>query len=179
MKERCSKSNSCYIVKLYLMMIKGIITKIQKMPTLHSWILLFFLNFLWQVTVLFFASAIFGVSDADKGPEYATPISFLLIAVIMAPLIETLIFQIGLYLFFKEGFRCKTLGICIASGIIFGLLHYYSLTYIIVTSFAGFSLQLWFIIYEKKYEWKRAFLLIAALHSLHNLIGFVCRILNI
>lgn len=142
------------------------------MPKLYSWLLLFILCILSQVIIRVISEIILNIPDTNSAPQFENPISFFLAAVVVAPLIETLIFQCGICMILENAFDCKTIGICICSAIIFGLFHQYSTEYVIVATLIGFLLQLWYIIYFKKYGWKYAFLLIALAHSLNNSIGF-------
>ncbi|WP_409557576.1 CPBP family intramembrane glutamic endopeptidase [Allomuricauda sp. SCSIO 65647] len=126
-----------------------------------------------------------GVEEVfDYNPIQKNPISeinnkwvfFILIALI-APVLETLIFQIFLirgcfvflYLLFgKRLSEVKTLWVSIIfSAIVFGLFHFFDLTYIIIMVFLGLF---WGIVYY--YSEKRSFssfITISILHSLYNI----------
>lgn len=91
----------------------------------------------------------------------------LLEVVILAPLIETLIFQKWFYnLFSLIGWlnRYKNF-IILISAVAFGLIHFYSLSYIIYNFFIGALLMFTYIIKINK----KAYWIVVILHSLMNL----------
>ncbi len=90
-----------------------------------------------------------------------------LTAVIIAPLAETLLFQmLPFWVFRKAQYFCKhRFAVVALSGIIFGLQHYYSLLYMIITIFIGMILM-----YGYTVKWrKHAFWNVTLMHALWNL----------
>lgn len=155
-------------------MIKTVLIKLQRSSLLHSWLLLIVLDtLLGQGLVNFLFTFCF--SDVVLSSSFIqanTTFLFFLYSVIIGPLIETLVFQAGGYLLLKEGFRCNAGCIALCSGVVFGCLHYYSVSDIVSAFIMGVLFQLWYIIYLKKYGWKRSLLLVAGAHGLNNLMAF-------
>lgn len=91
-------------------------------------------------------------------------------AVIMAPLLETLIFQKWFYRLLSKikYFRNNVCWIIIISGILFGLSHCYSAHYMIITTAIGFLLMYAYILRIDKHPYWT----VAAIHALSNFIIF-------
>ncbi|NFN86357.1 CPBP family intramembrane metalloprotease [Clostridium sporogenes] len=100
-------------------------------------------------------------------------------AVIIAPLEETLIYQMGVIKLFSLNKKIKNnkLILIIISAIFFGLAHAYSILYIFYGFIIGIPLAYSFIVYEEKE--KSGFWVTVIIHSLMNLTTFVIRILTI
>ncbi|NFP92699.1 CPBP family glutamic-type intramembrane protease [Clostridium sporogenes] len=126
-------------------------------------------------------SAILGVIDyffyiepsANLVVSESNFISEFILVIIIAPLIETLIFQYSIIKFLRNFNILKNNNIIIIliSSILFGLSHPYSLTYIINTTILGIFLSYSFVIYENKNE--SPFWVVCAIHSLKNFTSFV------
>jgi membrane protease YdiL (CAAX protease family) len=88
-------------------------------------------------------------------------------AVIIGPLIETFIFQKGLYYLLSNStvLKQRKIVIMVIGAIIFGLLHFYSLSYVIFNIFTGFLFMFAYII--KLY--KNPYWFVVILHGLMNL----------
>ncbi len=86
-----------------------------------------------------------------------------------APILETLIFQQLLYSLFSKTSYLKNRKFltCIVSGLFFGLIHIYSLHYIITTSLIGFVLMYAFYLYIDNL--KKSFWFVATIHFCVNL----------
>ncbi len=97
----------------------------------------------------------------------------IVLSLIIAPLLETLIFQKFIFnlcrLYLKSNLIC-----IIISAIIFGLNHYDSITSIIQTFIIGIGYSLYYSILRKKE--KNAFLKVALLHCLWNLLSLIISI---
>ena len=94
------------------------------------------------------------------------------ITVIIAPLIETFIFQ---YLIIEFLFRFKKIGvniIILVSALAFGLAHSYSFFYVLVICISGFIYASYYL-YLKIKNVKFPFLYIFFLHALSNLLVFI------
>jgi hypothetical protein len=92
---------------------------------------------------------------------------------IVAPLIETLVFQrFVYYLFTKISYlNNKNILICILSGVLFGLSHYYSLYYIILAVIIGFVLMYAYLIHIK--QMRKSFWIVVVIHFLLNLSALI------
>ncbi|EPY2285022.1 CPBP family glutamic-type intramembrane protease [Clostridium sporogenes] len=101
-------------------------------------------------------------------------------AVIIAPLWETLIYQMGVIKLFSLNKKIKNnkLILIIISSIFFGLAHVgYSILYFFYGFMIGITLAYSFIVYEEKEN--SGFWVTAIIHSLMNLTTFVIHILTL
>jgi hypothetical protein len=85
---------------------------------------------------------------------------------IIAPLLETYLFQQLPYTFLKKWNASNTI-IILISSVLFGLSHFYSLSYIIFAFFAGIVLIKSFINWEGTLNSK--FMITVAIHGVANL----------
>lgn len=95
----------------------------------------------------------------------------ILIIGIIAPLLETLLLQsipIRLTLYFKPDGRLTAI---LISAIIFGLLHYYSIFYIIYGFLGGLLFATVYMICKDKRNHVYAYFIVVLLHSIWNTIG--------
>ena len=101
------------------------------------------------------------------------------LTVIIAPLIETFIFQ---YLIIEFLFRFKKIGvniIILVSALAFGCSHYYNLIYVLAMCVVGFIFASYYL-YLKIKEIRFPFLYIFSLHALWNFLVFILEdILNL
>ena len=94
------------------------------------------------------------------------------ITVIIAPLIETFIFQ---YLIIEFLFRFKKIKlniIILVSALAFGLVHDYNFIYVLVMCITGFIFASYYL-YLKIKDVKFPFLYTSSLHALSNFIAFI------
>ncbi|MBU5299390.1 CPBP family intramembrane metalloprotease [Clostridium sporogenes] len=108
------------------------------------------------------------------GPDHSNFKIVVIGSIIIAPLLETLVFQMGIIklLSLSEKFKNKKLILIIISAFFFGLSHgIYSTLYMICTFTAGILLAYSFIVYEEKEN--SGFWVTTIIHSLMNLITFV------
>jgi uncharacterized protein len=99
---------------------------------------------------------------------------FIILSVIVAPIIETLLFQFGLNeILVKLKIKNYFLLLIVPSGL-FALSHHYNWLYIIYTFFGGLLLN-WFYLYAKV-NGKYAFWWVVLLHSLFNLYAHLINI---
>ncbi|MFA8299264.1 MAG: lysostaphin resistance A-like protein [Hyphomicrobiales bacterium] len=106
--------------------------------------------------------------------ESKTDIWFLSYAVILGPLLETLIFQfliIRLILHFFKKTNYVGWYACFTSAIIFGSLHYYSFAYIIVALCIGLVLGYIYLLSIERKE--KPILNTWLVHSANNLFAFI------
>lgn len=145
-----------------------------------------FIVYYYVIIVLFFIipmgilENVFNIESYGENPisNIEDTKTILLLTLIVGPLIETLIFQFllikGFYLmienqpFNKTNYKVKILLLSILiSSLIFGILHFYSLYYVIIMSILGFVFGL--IFYFSTIRNWYSFFLIFILHSLYNL----------
>lgn len=91
----------------------------------------------------------------------------ILMVVILGPLIETFFFQKLLFILLNQikWFSKNKLAIIIIGALLFGLLHFFSLSYIVFNIFAGIFLMFTYIIRSGKMPYLTTF----ALHALNNI----------
>lgn len=109
--------------------------------------------------------------------EEKNPVILFVSTVILAPVVETYLCQSLPYKLLRKikYFSKRDFSILITSALIFGLLHFYSLLYIIYAIFIGFILMYGYMIRVKSD--KNVFLLIVISHSVFNLGIFIINIL--
>lgn len=110
----------------------------------------------------------FKLEDAEI-QELEKQNGFIILAVIVAPIVETLIFQLGLNeLLIKLKVKSNFL-LLFVPGVVFALSHSYNWLYVIFTFSGGLMLN-WFYLYAKAHG-KYAFWWTVLLHSFYNLYG--------
>lgn len=96
-----------------------------------------------------------------------------IITVLIAPVLETLIFQFGVIeLFFKLQNKNKVLLAALASAMLFSLSHYYNLFYMLGSFILGLGFAIFYIIAKSRKD-VNPFWLLACIHSLINLVAFI------
>lgn len=130
-------------------------------------ILEFGFNFLWD-----YLNEIFGVTKTSFYGEEKT-VSFLFSIIIIAPIIETLVFQVLIkYLIDLTSLRSIQNNIIyysIISGILFGLTHWYSVVHIIKAIIIGMIFMLFYLKTLKSKKLTTAIIFISTTHALWNL----------
>ena len=96
---------------------------------------------------------------------------FVFMALVGAPLLETLIFQTGAYHLLKrlKWLRRRKYYIVVISGALFGLTHLFSLSHLIVATILGFFFMYVYIIRYRR----GGFWLVVLLHAFYNGIGLL------
>ena len=108
------------------------------------------------------------------GPDHSNFKIVVIGSIIISPLLETLVFQMGIIKFFSlsEKIKNNKLLLIIISAFFFGLAHgIYSILYMICAFIAGILLAYSFIVYEDKE--KSGYWVTVIIHSLMNLITSV------
>ena len=123
----------------------------------------YILSFTKQYDIIFF--------DFQNNAKGIVPLS--ITTIILAPLLETFLGQsFPYYLLRKVKYlRERSYLVLISSALFFGVLHFYSLFYIIYAFFLGLILSYGYMVRIKND--KNAFLLIAICHSLLNIGIFI------
>ena len=119
----------------------------------------FFTHFYLRFTEL--AEKIEGIKNVGPRNDY-------FLAIIVAPILETLIFQYGIFKIYQKikAVTHKFHWFMWTSAILFGLSHFYSLVYIIFGIAEGFLFGYIYYFYHKNPE--KAFWTTALVHCLHN-----------
>ncbi len=91
----------------------------------------------------------------------------LLSAVLIAPLLETLLFQLAPFWLLRKAnyFREHRFAVVLIGGLLFSSMHYYSVLYMVITLFMGMLLM-----YGYTIKWrKRAYWNVTLMHAFWNL----------
>ncbi len=151
--------------------------KIKDLKSIYF--VLFFTLLIYIVFFLFdFIEEIFQIQDinfTDRCPNSGSPISYFIKGVIIAPIFETFLFQMLVYNIFSKFFSLKLKQnqyiLIFVGALLFGVGHWYSLLYMLSTFLGGAILMYAYML--KAENKKESFILVAIIHSLHNLYTFV------
>ena len=136
---------------------------------------LFFLIFLFKLingyVFTYINSRYFKLENAIF--EELSEKEMLLLAVVLAPIIETLIFQLFLYRIINKTRINNTLIIIILMSFVFSQAHWYHWLYVVASFINGLFLNYFYIYTYKNKNELLAVLLTIALHSSYNLFGFL------
>lgn len=142
---------------------------INKLATCRLIIILLF-ALIFQLAIMFIISAII-VPDHPGGFKYRSVAEHFVTVVIVAPVIETYIFQHGIIILTLRTIKSKRLIAVLLSATGFALTHIYSLPYIIVTFFIGLLYATLYLVFMEKNA--EAFWWVTLSHSMYNLCAFV------
>ena len=136
---------------------------------------LFFLIFLFKLingyVFTYINSRYFKLENAIF--EELSEKEMLLLAVVLAPIIETLIFQLFLYRIINKTRINNTLIIIILMSFVFSQAHWYHWLYVVAAFINGIFLNYFYLYTYKKKNELVAVLLTIVLHSSYNLFGFL------
>ena len=136
---------------------------------------LFFLIFLFKLingyVFTYINSRYFKLENAIF--EELSEKEMLLLAVVLAPIIETLIFQLFLYRLINKTRINNTSIIIILMSFVFSQAHWYHWLYVVASFINGLFLNYFYIYTYKKKNELIAVLLTIVLHSSYNLFGFL------
>ena len=108
--------------------------------------------------------------DHSSGFQFSSLTEEFILAVLFAPIFETLIFQALILKKSLKYFNNNKLVAIILSASLFGLSHYYSIPYVIKATLAGVLYGLlYFVLLNKN---KQPIIYIIIVHAMYNLIGF-------
>lgn len=114
---------------------------------------------------------LFSTLEAPNPHIFDSEIKEFFSLLVLAPVLETIIFQMLVYSFLRYILKFRTITILILSAIIFGISHCYDIVYVIVAAVMGFLFMFLYIILNKREFYP---LLITILtHSMLNLITFI------
>lgn len=104
-------------------------------------------------------------------------LEILILGILFAPIIETIIFQAGIYHLLNNipFFRDYNNRIILIGGLIFGLSHAYNIIYIISVIPTGMLLMYVYIIRQKNND---AFLSVFLIHLISNVIALISKLLG-
>ncbi len=136
---------------------------------------LFFLIFLFKLingyVFTYINSRYFKLENAIF--EELSEKEMLLLAVVLAPIIETLIFQLFLYRIINKTRINNTSIIIILMSFVFSQAHWYHWLYVVASFINGLFLNYFYIYTYKNKNELIAVLLTIVLHSSYNLFGFL------
>ena len=149
-------------------MLKIIEIPIEK--NLRYFCLVFAITFAFKLITALIATY-FDPSLTDNPVVTESLVGNFILMVIIAPLIETLIYQFAII---EIGFRLKfhPLLSIIISALAFGLSHHYNIVYVLITTVSGFIYAYYYTALRPQ-NYTNRFVLVALLHSLFNLIAFL------
>ena len=130
--------------------------------------------FIWGITSSFLIHQILGDSDPQRINSISLDIQFLFI-IIIAPFVETLIFQTSIFFICNKIFKLNNVDIVVItiSTLLFGLAHYYNF-YIMIKSFvSGFFFAHLYSRIIKDYKITVATIVVFMTHLFANLYGFI------
>lgn len=148
-------------IKIKLLKIHCLLTKLE------NWKIIVFVVLLNLVNSLFFSficNFIFK-TKLDKGfIPFHSLLNAILLAIIIAPIFETLVFQYGIIETLKNK-KYKPLTCCIISGFFFGLSHTYNIYYFFFAFFSGLLLAYAYHLGSLR---KKGFLIVFLAHLSYN-----------
>jgi membrane protease YdiL (CAAX protease family) len=109
--------------------------------------------------------------ESTEGPKFDSSKADFLLVVILAPIIETLVIQSWLIKKVLKNTNNSKLAAFIVSATVFGLLHNYSVPYILKGTLAGMIYALLYLTTANKKRDPLPYVVLT--HSLNNLIGFI------
>jgi hypothetical protein len=121
--------------------------------------------------VFMYSISIFVFPDSPGGFKFRSLTEHLITAVIVAPILETYIFQRGIINFTLLTIKTSQLIAVLLSATAFGLSHIYSIPYVIVTFFFGILYGTIYLSFLKKKV--DAFWYLTIIHASYNLFAFL------
>lgn len=109
----------------------------------------------------------------ETTPNFSSRNEEFLLAVIIAPIIETVIYQLILYKLFEFLNFKQNWHYTIAMSFVFSQFHWYSWIYVLMVFFNSLGLNYFYVKTFKTKGASSAFFLTVMLHSLYNLYGFL------
>lgn len=155
----------------FIRMLRVLLIKIFRLSIIKSLILLILSIYFFEL-VIELLSHIFPITPPHNEAKYSLQLTIIIVCV-LAPIVETYIIQYLVYDILGEKLKKKIICLCLISGIIFGLFHYYSIEYIVAATYVGFCLQLWYILLARRHGKLKAFFCITGVHALNNTIATI------
>lgn len=145
--------------------------KVKELSKISQFKLIIFTVLIEISVTLIFSFLLF--PNHNAGPTFDSKLEEFFIAVIFAPILETLIFQYSIISYILDKRPNAYLFTCIFSATLFALSHFYSPEYILKTFFSGLLFGTLYLVVQNKNNY--AFFIVAIAHSIYNFIGFCLR----
>ena len=136
------------------------------------------LHFLFLISIIIVDLAFSSIYDQIFGPEElpdflvgSPDVSLFLSALLLAPIFETLIFQHAYFLLIRRLKIKWNIIVIFVSAAIFGLMHYYSIGYIVFATSIGFVLMVAYLVFA--YRGENAFWSVTLLHAARNSMSLI------
>lgn len=132
----------------------------------------FVLLMLFASYIAIFPTLLIPRSPSEIGPDIAKhhPIFQFILGVILAPILETGLFQALPIYILRKKFKFKPIPIISISAFLFGSTHWYSIRYMVLTFLIGFIFAYGYFV--RRREEGHPFVLITLVHSLRNFVAF-------
>ena len=152
-----------YLLSLY----KKTTDKICKLPFISFVLVILFLSYVIVLPFAFF----------DDGVVHPINEKHIVVKIFagcfLAPILETLLHQsLPIYIFTKKWIKKRNIAIFL-SALSFGVLHFYSLLYILTTFMVGLLFAWAYLIYYERHSFEKAFWAITLVHALRNTIALL------
>lgn len=145
---------------------KNILKQISKQKNMMYFIIFLILKLLIAFITSIIATYIDPRSTENPIENYGLPFD-IIVSLFLAPLIETLIFQL-LIIELLVKMKINPFIIISTSALLFGISHNYNILYIVATTISGFIYAIYY--YKLRNQGKlNSYLLVSVLHSLSNL----------
>ncbi|WP_295125660.1 CPBP family intramembrane glutamic endopeptidase [uncultured Chitinophaga sp.] len=132
------------------------------------------INFAFVAAIWFVENVLHVVINKRGADDHGIWVEFILFCVI-APPVETYFFQKLFYDYFTGNGKSKV-WLIILSSIIFGLFHFYSISYVIVAALNGVLFIYTYIIWQGHKISK--YLIVTMIHAFHNLFFLLLEIIS-
>jgi hypothetical protein len=131
-----------------------------------------FLAVLLIQIILAFTLNFLDIDFGENSMEGKSLVNIFFLVVIVAPIFETLLFNV-LPIKVVQFFIKNKYAIILLSSLGFALIHTYSFAYVIMTYFGAIGLNTFYLVIEEKKGFIIAIGLTTLLHSIYNLFGFL------
>jgi membrane protease YdiL (CAAX protease family) len=128
------------------------------------------INFLNTFFFSFISNVFFNMKLSKGFRSFDSLMDEIIIAILVAPLVETIIFQYGIIETFKS--RYKPLICCIISAFLFALIHMYNYFYFLFAFFSGLVLA--YVYYIGNIN-RKGILFVFLVHFIYNSIGVILK----
>ena len=125
----------------------------------------------WLLLTAWLSGILVDFSGTGNGQTFESFREKLIVVLIVAPILETLVLNLALNELLLTFLR-KTF-VIIASSVCFGLMHIYSIPYMIFTFAGALALNISYFYFKEKYGLVRTILIITVIHFNHNLVGIL------
>ncbi|MEH6306191.1 CPBP family intramembrane glutamic endopeptidase [Olivibacter sp. CPCC 100613] len=155
--------------------IDGVKYKLNVYLTPKSYGKLFFIFLIVKLTFSTVTSFVVTMIDPNltSNPvEKESDLFIFMMSVVVAPLIETFVFQLAVMEIGRE-FMISRRWLMYLSAILFGTAHFYNLIYALTMFFTGLIFAYSYLFIRNKYDIAKATLFVVSLHAVSNLVAFL------